>query len=228
MVFLCLALAVPGVEAVHGQEESALSGAYALMELSKVIGSVAAQYNSENTVSNTGLELHSDVTIATNAKTSMRDVEDDDEFLAALRSSQHSADNFANKPAANLRFGAHEDWNSDCDSDFETTSNLQPKRRSVLTNQSVEPCEMQEQQHQVPTEISTLVSEIPNLEDLVKDRFFFVNSAEELLAIVKEQATTRKFKASIGLGTKMGKDVKNPVLHLICSRSEFQPKMNRC
>ena len=72
--------------------------------------------------------------IATNATTCIRDVEDDDEFLA-LRSSQHSADNFANKPAANLRFGAHEDWNSDCDSDFETTSNLQQKKM-LCFNQS--------------------------------------------------------------------------------------------
>ena len=51
-----------------------------------------------------------------------------------------------------------------------------------------------------------------------------MNSAEELLAIVKEQAMTRKFKASIGLGTKMRKNVKNPVLHLICSRSGFSAK----
>ena len=207
----------------NGHEEIALSGAYALMGLSKVIGStgVAAQYNSENTVSNTGSELYSDVTRASNATSCIRDVEDDDEFLAALRTSQNSG-NFANKHAANSYFGEH--WNSDFDSDFETTSNQQQKTRSVLTHQSVEHFDMQEQQHEVPTQTSTWVSEIPNLEDLVKDRIFFVNSAEELLAIVKEQAATRKFKASIGLGTKMGMNVKNPVIHVICSRSGFSAK----
>ena len=41
MLFLCLALSVPGVQAVQGNEETALSGAYALMGLSKVIGSIA-------------------------------------------------------------------------------------------------------------------------------------------------------------------------------------------
>ena len=99
-----------------------------------------------------------------------------------------------------------------------------------LTNQSVEVCEMQEQQYEVPTQTCTWVSNFPNLEDLVKDRIFVMNSAEELLAIVKEQATTRKFKASIGLGTKMGKNVKNPVIQYIVFAQDqsFQQKMNIC
>ena len=41
MLFSCLTLSVPGVQVVQGNEETALSGVYALMGLSKVIGSIA-------------------------------------------------------------------------------------------------------------------------------------------------------------------------------------------
>ena len=58
MTCLCMALSVPGVQAVPGHNEGAISGAYALMALSKVVGNVASYLNSDNReVDSTDLQI---------------------------------------------------------------------------------------------------------------------------------------------------------------------------
>ena len=126
MTCLCMALSVPGVQAVPGHNEGAISGAYALMALSKVVGNVASYLNSDNReVDSTDLQIETihDVDIS------------EDEFAAAVVDSQKNKNKsyYSHSVAGGKRIN---EVDAGSDDDFEPRQKQQKNNNSHPAKQT--------------------------------------------------------------------------------------------